>query len=75
LLCIAPRVGIGDGRWNHNRVPRTGEPIRATRSDLLALLLGAAGNDVHAMGDASSNEAMTIFLAGHEITALALTWA
>lgn len=43
--------------------------------DLLALLLGARYEDGSAMDDAQlRDEAMTIFLAGHETTANALAW-
>lgn len=45
------------------------------RSDLLSLLLGARYEDGSAMDDAQlRDEAMTIFLAGHETVANALAW-
>jgi cytochrome P450 len=49
---------------------------RRDRSDLLSLLLGAIDGGGRTMTAAEvRDEAMTIFLAGHETTALALTWA
>jgi len=44
-------------------------------SDLLSLLLGARDEDGSQMSDQQvRDEAMTLFLAGHETTALALSW-
>jgi cytochrome P450 len=46
------------------------------RGDLLSILLLARDDEAHGMNDAQvRDEAMTIFIAGHETTALALTWA
>jgi cytochrome P450 len=48
----------------------------AERGDLLSLLLAARGEDGSAMSDKQvRDEAMTLFLAGHETTANALAWA
>jgi cytochrome P450 len=48
----------------------------ATTDDLLSLLIRARDEDGGAMTDAQvRDEAMTLFLAGHETTALALTYA
>jgi len=53
---------------------RRSEPDPAARPDVLGMLLAAAagpdGMDVEQIRD----ETMTIFLAGHETTAMALTW-
>jgi cytochrome P450 len=47
-----------------------------THDDLLAILLHARHEDGGGMTDKQlRDEAMTLFLAGHETTALALTWA
>lgn len=47
----------------------------ATGNDLLSLLLSARDDDGRGMGDRQvRDEAMTLFLAGHETTAVALTW-
>src|SRR5690606_31582397 len=44
--------------------------------DLLSLLIAARDDDGAGMDDQQlRDEAITIFLAGHETTALALTWA
>jgi cytochrome P450 len=44
--------------------------------DLLSMLLGARDEDGSSMSDGQlRDELMTIFLAGHETTAVALTWA
>lgn len=46
------------------------------QGDLLSMLLAAQDADAGALSDAElRDEAMTIFLAGHETTANALTWA
>lgn len=46
------------------------------RGDLLSTLLLARDEEAHGMRDAQvRDEAMTIFIAGHETTALALTWS
>ena len=46
------------------------------RADLLSLLLQARDEDGHSMTDQQlRDEAMTMVLAGHETTALALSWA
>jgi len=46
------------------------------RGDLLSMLLLAQDEDGTAMNDQQlRDEAMTIFLAGHETTAMAMTWA
>ncbi len=46
------------------------------RGDLLSTLLLARDEEAHGMSDEQvRDEAMTIFIAGHETTALALTWA
>ncbi len=48
----------------------------STRSDLLSLLLQAQDEDGGRMTDQQlRDEGMTLFLAGHETTALALSWA
>jgi len=47
----------------------------ADRGDLLSLLLRARDDDAHGMTDVQlRDEAMTLFLAGYETTAIALTW-
>lgn len=47
-----------------------------TRADVLSLLLAARDEDGSAMSDREiRDEAMTVFLAGHETTANAVTWA
>lgn len=47
----------------------------AARTDLLAMLLEARDEDGSAMTDRQiRDEVMTVFLAGHETTALALSW-
>ncbi len=49
---------------------------REDTGDLLSMLLGAQDEDGSGMTDKQlRDELMTIFLAGHETTALALTWA
>lgn len=46
------------------------------RTDLLAMLMGARDEDGSAMSDRQiRDEVMTIYLAGHETTAIALSWA
>ncbi len=61
-------LGIIDAR---RRTPSTAE-----RDDLLSLLIRARDEDGNAMTDAQvRDEAVTLFLAGHETTALALTYA
>ena len=46
------------------------------RGDLLSTLLLAQDEEAHGMSDAQvRDEVMTIFIAGHETTALALTWS
>jgi cytochrome P450 len=51
---------------------RSGEP----GGDLLGLLLSASDENGHAMDDRQlRDEVMTLLLAGHDTTALALTWA
>jgi cytochrome P450 len=47
-----------------------------TRDDLLGMLLEARDDDGHRMSDRQlRDEVMTLVLAGHDTTALALTWA
>ncbi|NJN15732.1 MAG: cytochrome P450 [Oscillochloris sp.] len=47
----------------------------AERADLLAMLMAARDEDGSAMSDKQlRDEAVTLFLAGHETTALALSW-
>ena len=48
----------------------------STKDDLLSLLIGARDEDGSSMTDAQvRDEAVTLFLAGHETTALALTYS
>ena len=45
------------------------------RGDLLSMLLAARDDDGHGMSDAQvRDEVITLFLAGHETTAIALSW-
>jgi cytochrome P450 len=45
------------------------------RGDLLSMLMAARDDDGHAMSDAQlRDELVTLFLAGHETTAIALSW-
>lgn len=54
---------------------RRGAAPTTPRSDLLAMLLEARDDDGSAMTDKQvRDEVMTVFLAGHETTALALSW-
>jgi cytochrome P450 len=57
--------------------PKHGEhPQESVRTDLLSLLLAARDEDGSRMSDKQvRDESMTLFLAGHETTANALTWA
>lgn len=55
---------------------KKGAPADLQRDDLLSLLIGARDEDGAGMSDAQvRDEAMTLFLAGHETTALALSYA
>jgi cytochrome P450 len=62
-----------------NRIGRMIDERRANpaeRSDFLSILLQARGEDGSAMSDRQiSDECVTLFGAGHETTATALTWA
>jgi cytochrome P450 len=50
--------------------------LEPPRHDLLGALLAAVDDEGHAMSDAQlRDEVLTMFLAGHETTALALSWA
>ena len=55
---------------------RRADPCAAERPDILSLLLAARYEDRAPMGDAHlRDELMTLLVAGHETTAVALTWA
>jgi cytochrome P450 len=47
----------------------------ATGDDLLSLLLRASEDDVGMSDEQVRDEALTLFLAGHETTSIALTWS
>ena len=54
---------------------RRGEPDPAAHPDVLGMLLAAGGRSEDGMDtEQIRDEVMTIFLAGHETTAMALTW-
>lgn len=54
---------------------RRAEPIPEDRGDLLGMLLSARDDDGGGMTDTQvRDEVLTVFLAGHETTALALAW-
>jgi cytochrome P450 len=57
------------------RIIRARRADRAERDDLLATLLRAQDEDGRQMTDRQlCDEVMTLFLAGHETTAVALAW-
>jgi cytochrome P450 len=57
------------------KIIREGRTSGEDRGDLLSLLLRAQDDDGSHMSDAQlRDEALTIFLAGHETTAVALSW-
>ncbi len=53
---------------------RRGDPDPAARPDVLGMLLAAADGPDGMDTEQIRDEVMTIFLAGHETTAIALTW-
>jgi cytochrome P450 len=73
---IRERRAAGGGKPSTSRTANAGADFAADReTDLLGLLLQTQDESGGAMDDRQvRDEAMTLFLAGHETTALALSW-
>lgn len=79
LLPIASTRRIHEAERQLNeiifRMIREHRESEEDRGDLLSMLMLAQGDDGNAMSDQQiRDEAITLFLAGHETTSLALTW-
>jgi cytochrome P450 len=75
FLAPARRRAVGELNKIINGIIRERRILNQPRGDLLDMLLDVRDSDGLPMSDAQlRDEAMTLFLAGHETTAIALSW-
>ena len=70
------RIAEADGLLYAEIADRRADPNLAERTDVLAMLVGAADDDGRTMTDRElRDQLMTLLVAGHETTATGLSWA
>ncbi|SCX17281.1 cytochrome P450 [Mycolicibacterium fluoranthenivorans] len=73
---VRDRIAAADRLLYAEIAERRADPALADRTDALAMLIRAAGEDGCAMTDRElRDQLMTLLLAGHDTTATALSWA